>query len=520
MKFRHSMPRAVAALVFLMGGAHAALAESSIKVQLGNDIRSTNPGVDRDGDTDAVVDHIVEGLVAYGENAAVKPLLAESVSQSDDGLTYTFKLRHGVKFHNGEEMTSADVVWSWNRYMDPDTGWRCLPEFDGRKGFKVEKVDAPDAYTVTFKISQPNALFLNTIARTDCGMTAVLNKASVKADGSWDKPVGTGPFELGEWKRGEYIQLKRFADYADRGGERDGYTGSKKPMVDEIRFMVIPDAATAKAALLSGDIDVVPDVSSADVKEFKDNPALTLSVSQNMGLVGLLLQTKDPLFSNVKMRQAMAAAIDCNQLVAAATEGLGQCNNSIVPATSPYYGDVEKSGWTYDPAKAQALLKEAGYSGQEIVMIANKHYPAMYQVAVIAQAMLKASGINVRLDIMDWATQLDRYSKGNYQMMSFSYSARLDPALGYESISGDKAEQPRKVWDNADARAILAKAMVTTDDAERQKLFDDLHKQFLADVPMVMLYNGISAAVTSKHVQGYKSWPGGTPRLWGVSIAQ
>lgn len=153
-------------------------------------------------------------------------------------------------------------------------------------------------------------------------------------------------------------------------------------------------------------------------------------------------------------------------------------------------------------------------------MIANKHYPSMYQVAVIAQAMLKAAGINVRLYIMYWATQLDRYTKGNYQMMSFSYSARLDPALGYESISGDKAEQPRKVWDNADARAILQKAMVTTDRAERQKLFDSLHEQFIADVPMVMLYNGISAAATSKHVQGYQSWPGGTPRLWGVSIAQ
>jgi peptide/nickel transport system substrate-binding protein len=138
MTFKQSMPRAVTALVLLAGGAQAALAQSSIKVQLGADIRSTNPGVDRDGDTDAVVGHFVEGLVAYGENATVKPLLAESVSRSDDGLTYTFSLRHGVKFHNGEEMTSADVLWSWNRYMDPDTGWRCLPEFDGRKGFKVE----------------------------------------------------------------------------------------------------------------------------------------------------------------------------------------------------------------------------------------------------------------------------------------------------------------------------------------------------------------------------------------------
>ena len=137
---------------------------------------------------------------------------------SDDGKTYTFKLRKGVKFHNGAEMTSADVVWSWNRYMDPKTQWRCTSEFDGRGLVKVEKVEAPDAETFVITLDKPNALFLATLARTDCGSTAILHKDSVAPDGAWIKPVGTGPFKLEEWKRGECVTLSRFAAYASLPG--------------------------------------------------------------------------------------------------------------------------------------------------------------------------------------------------------------------------------------------------------------------------------------------------------------
>lgn len=507
------------AMGLLMGVADSALAESVIRVQLPADIRSTNPGVNRDGDTDAVVMHMVEGLVGYGEDGTVKPLLAESVSVSDDQLSYTFKLRKGVKFHSGPEMTSADALWSWNRYMDPKTEWRCLSEFDGRNGLKVTGVEAPDAQTIVFKINTPSALFLNKLARTDCGMTAVLSKDSVKPDGSWDKPIGTGPFQLAEWKQGEYVRLAKFADYANPSGESSGYTGSKRPLVDELRFVVVPDSSTAKAALLSGDIDLIPDMANADAKELKDNKDVVLSTAEHMGLVTLLMQTRDPILSNVKMRQAFAAAIDGDQVVAASTEGLGRRNNSIVPTSSPYYGEVERGGWTADPQKARQLLTEAGYKGEPITILANKRYPAMYDVAIITQAMLQAAGINAQLEILEWATQLDRYTKGNYQMMSFSYSARLDPALSFESMMGPKDKQPRKVWDNAEAQKILDKAVVVADKAERQKLFDDLHRRFLEDVPMVMLYNGITTAAFSNKIEGFKSWPGQQPRLWEVKVA-
>ncbi len=505
----------------VMAAALPALAQvTPLRISLNADIRSTNPGVNRDDNTDAVVLHMVEGLVAYGEDASIKPLLAQSVSLSEDGLAYTFKLRDGVKFHNGAPLTSEDVAWSWRRYTDPKTEWRCLSEFDGRGRSKVQAVETPDAQTAVFRLDKPDALFLATLARTDCGMTGIIHKDSVKADGSWDKPIGTGPFKLEEWRRGEFVKLSKFDSYANPAeGKPDGYAGSKRPLVDELRFVVVPDNAAAKAALLRGDIDIVPDIANADVKEIKANPSLGLSIAQNMGLSTLLIQTRDPLLSNVKLRQAIAAALDTAQITAAVTEGLAKHNNSIVPLNSSYHTADHDKGYAYDPEAAQRLLKDAGYKGESIVILTNKRYPQTFASSVLIQAMLQAVGINATLEVLEWGTQLDRYNKGNYQVMAFPYSARLDPSLSYDSVMGSKDKQPRKVWDNPEAQALLEKSMLVSDKAERQKIFDELHARFLKEVPFVMLYNGVEASAFRKNVHGFTASVLSKPRAWEVSVA-
>ncbi len=515
----HRQSRLSLALAGLVFAAACPAAASTLRVQLPFDIRSTNPGVNRDHNTDGVVLHMVEGLVAYGEDALPKPLLAEKVDISADGLTYTFALRQGVKFHNGATLSAEDVVWSWKRYMDPKTDWRCLSEFDGRGQVKVEQVTAPDPRTVVFKLDKPSALFLASLARTDCAMAGILHRDSLKADGSFDKPVGTGPFKLAEWRRGEFICLERFADYAALPGKIDGLGGAKRPLVDEVRFVIIPDSATAKAALLRGDVDIVPDVANADISELKKSPdKVGLSAVTHMGLVGLIIQTRDPVLGNVKLRQAIASAIDTQELVAQITDGIGKPNPSIIPALSAYYGPVQKQGRAYDPAAAKKLLQEAGYKGEKIVMLANKRYPQSFDAAVVAQQMLKAAGINVEIEVLEWATQLDRYNKGNYQIQAFPYSGRLDPSLSFESMTGPKDKQPRKLWDDAQVQALLEKSMAIADRSQRQAIFDELHKRFIADVPMVMLYNGIVGGAFGKRVKGYTSSLTSLPRLWEVSV--
>ena len=180
---------ALAASLALAGTAQAA---APLRISLTADIRSTEPGVNRDSNSDAVVLHIVEGLVAYGEDAEVR-LLAQSVDISPDGTTYTFTLRDGIRFHNGAPLTSADVLWSWQRDTAPATGWRCASEFDGRGAVKVLSVQAPDPRTVVYRLERPSSLFLATLARTDCGGTGIVHRDSVSRTAPGTSPSAPAP---------------------------------------------------------------------------------------------------------------------------------------------------------------------------------------------------------------------------------------------------------------------------------------------------------------------------------------
>lgn len=494
------------------------MAATRIVVALPADIRSSSPGVNRDDNTDSVMLNVVEGLVGYGEGGDVKPLLAKSVETSADGLTYTFRLRNDVRFHNGDQLSSADVLWSWNRYMDPRTEWRCLAEFDGRNDLKVLKAEAPDASTFVMRINRRSALFLDTLARTDCGMTGILSKASVKPDGTWDRPIGTGPFEFTDWKRGRALTLTRFAGYkSPEGTKPDGYVGLKTPGVDLVQLQVIPDPATVKLGMASKSLDIAQLLSS-DVVEVKNDPALVTRAESDSSKHALLFQTKDPLMADVKFRRAVATALDYKQLVDVASDGLSKPNNSAVFERSVYSDASQRKGFKTDLTQAKALLKESSYRGQTLKLIANKRSPMpSFQVALVTQAMLQAAGIKVEIEVLEWATQLDRYNAGNYQMMSFSYSARLDPALSYEQFTGDKARQPRKVWDNPEAIALIENARTVSDKTERQKIFDRLNDMALADVPLITLYNGLTVWSHSKRVGGFAPWEG-KMRLWTARV--
>jgi peptide/nickel transport system substrate-binding protein len=506
---------ALAALALIPAGAAAA---SVLRVRLNADIRSTDPGTNRDANTDGVIAHIVEGLVAFRDDTSVGPMLADSWTVSDDGRTYTFKLREGVKFHNGAAMSSDDVVWSLKRWLDPATQWRCLSEFGPTGIARVQKIEAPDPLTVAITLDQPTALLLPTLARPDCGQTAILHHDSVGADGKWIAPIGTGPFKLGEWKRGQYVDVVKFDGYASRSEPRTGYTGVKTPLIDRVRFNVVPDGAAARAGLLSGSLDVIMSLSTPDMDELKSQPEAQLSITPALGLTGILFQTRDPLLKDVRIRRAIALSLDTAQIVDAVMEGTAKPNNSALPIGSPFYGAVEANGYEPNIAEAKKLLAEAGYHGQAIKMITNKRYSYVFDSAVLAQEMARAAGINIELEVLDWAAQLDRYNRGDYQAMSFVYSARLDPSLSFEMLMGPKDKQPRKVWDNPEAQDMLRQSMLISDPAKRQALFDEMHRRFIADVPMVALFNGSELIALRKNVKGFAGWLYPEARFWGVSL--
>lgn len=509
---------------FLLTAAVASLsaalpaAASNINIGISSDIRSTDPGVNRDDGTDGVVLNMVEGLVGYRENGTAAPLLADRIDVSEDKLTYTFHLRQGVKFHNGDELTSADVLWSWNRDMDPKTEWRCRANFDGTTGLKVEAASAPDPLTFVMKIDRPYTLFPDALAATDCGGTGVVHKDSVKADGSWDKPIGTGPFKFEEWKKGEYVRLAKFDDYKSPPGDAvDGYVGAKQPRVDEVKFIVVPDAASVKTALLSGALDA-SQVLDSDVEELRKEKGLVVQSGPVAFKDSIIMQTLDPVLSNKKIRQAIVSAIDGEQLAAATSYGLAKANNSAVSPASVYYSKVQQQGYKYDPEKARRLLAEAGYKGEKITIIANKRVQVpSYPAALFVQQMLQQIGMNAELSVMEWPAQLDRYNSGKFQMMSTTYSARLDPAMSYEQFSGPKATQPRKVWDNPKAQALIDAAMVEADQKKRQAIFDQLHEMQLEDAPLFIMDSGVVSTAYTNRIAGFSYWQG-KPRAWETTV--
>ena len=506
---------ALATLVAMPAGA---IAETVLRARLNADIRSTDPGTNRDANTDGVMAHVVEGLVAFRDDTSIGPMLADSWSVSDDGRVYTFELRQGVKFHNGTTMTPDDVVWSLKRWLDPATQWRCLSEFGPTGITHVERIEAPDVSIVAVTLDRPSALFLSTLARPDCGQTAIIHRDSVGPDGKWITPIGTGPFKLGEWKRGQYVDLVKFDGYVSRTEPRTGYTGVKTALVDKVRYNVVPDSAAARAGLLSGSLDVIMSLSIPDMDELKSQPEAQLSITPALGLTGILFQTRDPLLKDVRIRRAIALSLDTAQIVDAVMDGTAKPNNSALPIGSPFYGEVEAKGYEPNIAEAKKLLVEAGYRGQPIKMITNKRYAYVFDSAVLAQEMARAAGINIELEVLDWAAQLDRYNRGDYQAMAFVYSARLDPSLSFEMLMGPKDKQPRKVWDNPEAQEMLHQSMLIGDAAKRQALFDEMHRRFIADVPMVALFNGSELVGLRKSIKGYAGWLYPEARFWGVSL--
>lgn len=518
---RSALPTALAVLALAGFAAPPALAQDdTLRVRLNADIRSTDPGVNRDGNTDMVAYHLFEGLVAYGQDTGIVPMLAEGYEVSDDGTVYTFRLREGVTFHNGAALTAEDVVFAWDRFLNPDTGWRCLPDFDGRGVSRVTGVEAVDDLTVRFTLEEPAALFLTSMARVDCGVSGIWHRDSLDADGEWTQPIGTGPYRLAEWRQGQFIELEKFADYAALSGGLDGLAGNKSEGPERVRFVLIPDSSATRAALQSGAIDLVADMDDRDAEELSARDGIELRSAATLGVSGMLFQTRDPLLSDVRLRRAIVHALDLEAMVEALGGDWVSYNPSPIPQISGFHGEIQSQGYTHDIAAAQALLAEAGYDGEEIVIVTNQRYRSMYEMAVMSQAMLEAIGVNARFEVMDWATQLDRYVDGNYMMQAFSFSARYDPGLSFDMFSGDKDEQPRKVWENPEALELIRQALSTLDPEVRQPLFDQLHEMMIEDVPAIWLYNPSALAVFGPRVAEYEPWATTAARIWSVRMAE
>lgn len=490
---------------------------TEVKVALSSDMRSSFPGVDRDSNSDDVLANVVEGLVAYRADGTVAPMAAETYSVSDDLKTYRFRLRDGLLFHNGQTVLARHVRQNWLRILDPQTRFHCLPFYDGTMGVKVIGVDAPDDKTVVIRLDRPNAVFLEMLAYIQCPV-AVLHPDSWDKSGKWQQPIATGPFRLKEWKKGNYVLLEKFASYRPRSERPSGLAGAKAPLVDRVRWIVIGDTMAQKAAVVSSQIDLMYSVPPVTAVEMRRNERVRVLSSEGLSRRLLLLQTADPLLKDPRIRRGLAHALDVGRLADVTSFGLARGNPSVLSETNPNYSDGHRDWVEYDPALARTLLKEAEYKGESVTIQTTRSLPELYDIAMVAQAMLKKAGVNAKVEVLEWGSLMSNYSTGKFQILAFEFSPRVTAFLNYYAVIGQKSTFPY-IWDNPQA-VILLNAAVSEKAPDQQKaIYEQLHVVMKADVPAINIYYVPVIDVTSRRLRGYQPWPGQKPRMWNVQVA-
>jgi peptide/nickel transport system substrate-binding protein len=234
----------------------------------------------------------------------------------------------------------------------------------------------------------------------------------------------------------------------------------------------------------------------------------------------LLMRSQDPVVADPNLRQAIAHAIDRSKLAEAVTLGISKANPSAISQTNHFHTAVQNEGPEYNPELAKRYLRQSHYRGQTILLTTNRRFQHMFDNAIYIQAMLREVGIDVELDVTEWSTQLSRYFAGDFQLMAFGYSARTDPVLAYKSFVGDQGKDSWAQWTSHDADRLLGAAITETRPDQRQRLFDELHRLMLHDLPILPLFNHYVIQASSKRVTGFKPWTANRVRVWGVQLQE
>jgi len=511
----------IAALLLAAPHGHAAQPNSStLRIALASDLRGTNPGVNRDSVTDWVTIHIVEPLLAIDGSLKPAPMLAQSWTVSADGREYRFRLRPGVKFHNGDVLRAQHVVWSWKRLLDPKTRWPCRPWFDGSgdAGIHIETIDAPDAMTVRFQLAEPNALFLYRLADIQCS-AAILHPDSVDAQGKWRWPIGTGPYRLSEWQRGRYIRLDRFADYSPASGPPSGLAGRKQALLQTLRFVVIPDPSAIKLAMLSGEIDVWPVATTAEsLPELRRDGQLRLLDEQSRDWSVLLMQNRNGVMRNPALRAAIASVLDPAMITNSTLHAERPPRPYAIPASDIDPEILARIPPAYQPLRTQDLLQEAGYHGELIEIDVARELTNYFNDAIVIHALLTRAGINARVRSMDWPTQFKRYWQGEYQLSVFGYTGRAAAPMMYSVFVCDPLKHADCVVHTPRSFDVLREMSNSSSSDSWPKLAGLLEEEIARDRSIVGLYAPLRMTTLRRDVHGYETWAMGLPRFWGVSL--
>lgn len=450
--------------------------------------------------------HVFETLFTFDKDWKTTPLLADGMPAiSPDGRVYTIKLRQGVTFHDGQAMTSADVVASLKRWLDLANRGKQIAE-------NVASIEALDPATIKISLKEPYAPLLALLAFNN---SAAVVMPAAKLDNPLKEAIGTGPYKVKERKPDQYLQLVRFDAYKSQPGESSGYGGTRHQYVDEIRFVPVPDANTRVEGALSGQFTYTDSLPIEAFPRLKESASEAVVLAP-FGWPMFVMNSKEGLMTDQRLRKAVQIALKEEDMLAAAfgDQAFYAVNAPMYPKNFIWHTKAGAEPYNEgDPDKAKALLKEAGYDGQKpLRIITSRQYEFHYKMALVAAEYLKLAGFNVAMEVVDWATLVQRIRNPALWEIFITHSPFLpEPAL--ISILSPSASG----WWNTPAKNDAVAALNTaTSEAERVKLWEKVQSLIFAEAPLVKIGDFNSLSAKSPKLQGFTPSP--WPAFWNVSL--
>lgn len=493
-------------------------ANTTLIVGRGGDSVALDPSIVTDGESLKIGQQVFDGLLRYKSGTTeVEGALAESWEVSDDGLTYTFKLRQGVKFHDGTDFNADAVVFNFTRWSDPASPYKFEGDsFDyydsmfGPDGSRVIKeVKAVDASTVQFTLNQTQAPFLQNLAMPSfaIGSPAAIES---KKENFKSEPVGTGPFMFKEWKRNDSITLVKNPNYWEQG----------LPKMETVIVRSIPDNSARFNALQNGEIDLMEDLSPDNLPTLESNTALQKIIRPSFNVAYIGFNTEAEPFNKPEVRRALSYAVDKESIISAFYAGLAVPAVNPMPPTLWGYNDTIED-YNYDPAKAKELLAEAGYPNgidKELVFyampVSRPYMPDGKKVAEVIQSEFAEIGIKVTIESPEWAVYLDDLKNGGKAdifMMGWTGDNGDPDNFLYTLLDKDTIGSNNYArYVNEDVHKLLVEAQQETDQTKRSDLYKQAQVLIKEDAPWIPLVHSTPLLAGKADLKGFVPSPTGS----------
>jgi peptide/nickel transport system substrate-binding protein len=415
-------------------------------------------------------------LVEWGADGKIEPVLAESWTTTPDGRTWTFKLRRGVKFHNGRELVADDVKFTYDRVMDANIG-------SGGRGYflAIDGIEIPDKYTVRIHTKQPSASLLAALAGN---WSAIVPRDEYEKRGDLRRTaIGTGPFVLEEWVPQSHLKARKNPDYWEKG----------KPSVDAVEIKIIPDEASIVAQLRTGNIHHALLEDNKNYLLVKDDKRLNAMRSPRLGFDCMIMNLGRKPFEDVRVRQAISLAIDRSEVLQVAASGLGQVTGPLTPAMKPWALPIEafKEWYTPNPERAKKLLAEAGFpNGFKTTLKAIPTFPTMVAGSQVIAAQLKRIGVEVQIIQEEYGVWIKNIIKPNFNfdMTMNLTNGEPDP----DSLLYRRVSSVEKQWTNGgdpEVDTLLDQARVSLDHAKRKEIYDKAQRLLVEKALMIWSFS-------------------------------